>query len=99
MKKIGVLFLMILLILPFAFADINIKSDQHIYNLGNKIRPSASVLYDKNFEGFFKLTIVCGNYKLQYFLTPISLEANFRTAVNVPELAATDSMLGNCTIT
>jgi len=98
MKKICLLFLILFLIIPFVLADITIKSDQHIYNLGNKIRPSASVLYDKNFEGFFKMTLVCGNYKLPYFLTPISLEANFRTAVNVPELTVTPQMLGNCTI-
>ena len=98
MKK-GVLFFLFILIMPFAFADITITTDQSIYNLGNKIKASASVLQDNPFEGLFELTISCDNYKLQYFLTPISLEANFRTAVNVPELAATSSMLGNCTIT
>ena len=98
MRKV-ILFLMFFLIVPVTFADITIRTDQNIYNLGNKIKASASVLQDKNFDGLFKLTISCGNYKLQYFLTPISLEANFRTAVNVPELAATESMLGNCTLT
>jgi len=116
MKK-GVLFFLFILILPFAFADITITTDQNIYNLGNKIKASASVLQSNNFEGLFKLAISCEteksqsfsgpensqefsrNYKLQYFLTPISLEANFRTAVNVPELVATESMLGNCKIT
>ena len=99
MKKSVLLFLLSLLIVPIVFADITIQTEQNIYNLGNKIKASASVLQDNNFDGLFKLTISCGNYKLQYFLTPISLEANFRTAVNVPELAATDSMLGNCTLT
>ena len=99
MKKGILSFLIIFLILPVVFADITIKTDQNIYNLGNKIKASASVLQSNNFEGLFKLTISCENYKLQYFLTPISLEANFRTAVNVPELAATASMLGDCTIT
>ena len=98
MKK-GVLFLLIFfLTIPIVFADITIKTDQNIYNLGNKIKASASVLQSNNFEGLFKLTISCGNYKLQYFLTPISLEANFRTAVNVPELVVTSSMLGDCLI-
>ena len=98
MKKGVLLFLMLLLIVPIVFADITIKTDQNIYNLGNKIKASASVLQSNNFEGLFKLTISCGNYKLQYFLTPISLEANFRTAVSVPELVATSSMLGSCNI-
>jgi len=98
MKKGVLLFLIALLALPSAFADITITTDQSIYNLGNKIRAFASVLQNNPFEGLFELTISCDNYKLQYFLTPISLEANFRTAVNVPELAATSSMFGNCVI-
>ena len=98
MKK-AILLLMLLLILPAAFADITITTEQSIYNLGNKIKVSASVLQAGSFEGLFKLAISCTDYRLEYFLTPISLEANFRTAVNVPELVATSSMLGDCTIT
>ena len=98
MKKV-ILLLIALLAIPIAFADISITTDQNVYNLGNKIKASASVMNEQNFEGLFKLTMSCGNYKLQYFLTPISLEPNFRTAVNVPEVAVTSSMLGNCTIT
>ena len=100
MKK-GLSFLMFFIMsvmVASVFADIAIKTDQQIYNLGNKIKASASVLDDKNFEGLFKLTLLCGNYKLQYFLTPISLEANFRTAIDVPELVVTSNMLGDCSI-
>ena len=93
------LFLMILLTIPYAFADIIVATDQSVYNFGNKIKASASILQDKNFDGFLKLSIVCGSYKLNYFLTPISLEPNFRTAASVPEVVATPSMHGNCTIT
>ena len=82
--------------MPVALADITIQSEQNTYNIKNDIKISASVLQDKNFDGLFKLTLSCGNYKLQYFYsTPISLEANFRTARNV-ELPATPPMLGNC---
>lgn len=97
MKK-GGLFLMFFLLVPIAFADISIITEQNVYNLGNKIQASASILQTNNFEGLFKLTLSCWGYKLQYFLTPISLEAGFRTAVNVPELTTTSSMLGNCII-
>ncbi len=99
MKKVILLFFIPLFILHFAFAEITIQTDQNIYNLGDKIKASASVAEDKSFEGLFKLTLSCGNYKLLYLLKPISLEANFRTAVNVDELPSTNSMLGNCTIT
>ena len=90
---------MVFLIIPAAFADITITTDQPIYNLGNKIKASASILHGKSFEGLFKLTLSCENYRLSYFLTPVSLEANFRTAFSVPEVSATSSMLGNCIIT
>src|SRR3989338_1641490 len=98
MKKSALIFLIFALIVPIVFADITIKSEQNVYNIGSKIRASASILQANSFEGLFKLTLSCENYNLQYFLTPISLEANFRSAVNVPELVATASMLGNCII-
>lgn len=98
MKKSYLSFFLFFLIMPAVFADIKIKTEQPVYNLGNKIRVSASVLQDKSFEGLFKLTISCEDYKLQYFLTPVSLESNFRTAIAVPDVTATSSMLGNCTI-
>ncbi len=94
--KLSIIFLIFIFIVPGVFADITVKTGQNIYNLGNKITASASVLQGSGFEGLFKLTLSCGNYKLDYFLTPVILEANFRTAINVPDLGATPSMLGNC---
>ena len=97
MKK-ALSFLIVFFVIPVVFADITITTDQQVYNLGNKIKASASMLQANDFDGLFKLTLTCENYKMEYFLTPISLESNFRTAVDVPELAATSSMLGNCAI-
>ena len=97
MKRVF-LFLMLFLIIPSVLADIEIKTDQSIYNLKNRIGVSASVLQDNNFEGLFKLTLKCDNYNLQYFLTPVNLEANFRTAIDIPELTVTQSMLGKCAL-
>src|SRR3989344_4615678 len=97
MKK-AVLFFVFLLLIPTAFADITIQTDQIIYNLGNKIKVSASAMQSDDFEGLFKLTVSCDDYRLQYFTTPISLEANSRTALQVPELTASSSMLGKCAL-
>ncbi len=97
MKKLF-LFFTIFLIAPAVLADITILTEQGIYNLGNKIKASASVFQEADFEGLFKLTIACNDYKLQYYTTPLSLESNSRTALDVPELTATSSMLGNCMI-
>ena len=98
MKKFHPLFLMFLLLIPVSLADISIQTDQNIYNLRNNIKVSASVLESSNFEGLFKLTLVCSNYRLQYITKPITLESNSRTAVSVEELPVTSSMLGNCTV-
>lgn len=99
MKKIHLLLLVFVLSLPAALADITLQPNQNAYNLGNRISASASVLQDKDFEGLFRLAISCSSYKLGYFLTPASLEANFRTAIIIPELTATFQMLGNCSLT
>lgn len=99
MKKEYLLFLLVFLIIPFVYADITITTDQQIYNIGNKIKASASILREDDFEGLFKLVLSCRDYKLSYFLTPVSLESNFRTAISVPDLNVIYSMQGNCTIT
>ena len=70
-------FLLFFLIIPAALADITITTDQQIYNFGNKLKASASILQDKSFEVLFKLTLSCGNYELPYFLIPVSLENIF----------------------
>ena len=99
MKKVFLLFLLALALIPAAFADIALTTDQTSYNLGNKIKASATVEQSSEFEGFFRMTLSCGAYKMQYFMTPVTLEANFATALNVPELPATASMMGDCAIT
>ena len=99
MKKSCLLFLIFLMIIPVAFADITLKPSQNVYNYGSKIKVSASLMPERDFDGLFRLSISCSNYKLGYFLTPVSLEKDSRTAVAVPELTALASMLGNCTLT
>ena len=99
MKKFHPLFLILLLLIPVAMAEITIQTDQNVYNLRDNIKVSASVLESGNFEGLFKLTLVCTNYRLQYITKPITLESSSRTAVSVDELPVTSSMLGNCTVT
>ncbi|MEK6983390.1 MAG: hypothetical protein AABX33_02360 [Nanoarchaeota archaeon] len=98
MKKIPLSLILVLVFLPIVYADITLLASQNTYNLGNEIAASASALQDKNFEGLFKIALLCNNYKLEYFLTPISLDANFRTAISVPELIVTSAMLGDCLI-
>src|SRR3989344_6842471 len=92
------LIIAVLFVLPFTYAEISIEADQGSYNLGSKISVSASVLQNAKFEGFFKLSLACENYNLDFFLMPVSLEAGFRTDVNSPSITAKDQMKGNCRI-
>lgn len=97
MKK-ALLLLMFFTIIPAVFAEIAMKTNQNIYNIGNGVGASVSVIQANGFEGLFKLSIDCGAYKLDYFLTPVSLESNFMSAINIPEITAAKSMIGNCTL-
>ena len=97
MKKRAFIIIFFLL-LPAVFAGIDIRQDKSNYNLGDKISLSVSVVEDVDVNGFFKAVAECTNYVMQYFVTPISLEKNFRTSINVPDLTATTDMLGSCKI-
>ena len=86
------------LLMPAVFAGIDVRQDESNYNIGDKISVSASVIEDVGVDGFFKAKIECTGYAMQYFVTPLSLEKDFRTSVNVPDLTATKDMLGSCKV-
>jgi len=97
MKKRAFIIIFFLL-LPAVFAGIDVQQNEDKYNLGDKISVSASVIEDVGVDGFFKAKIECTGYAMQYFVTPISLEKDFRTSVNIPDLTATKDMLGSCKV-
>ncbi len=97
-KKILLYSLLLILLSSISFALIDISTTQNTYNLGNKIKVQASILKEENFDGILSLTLNCKNKNTQFFLTPISLQSNFRTSVQIPGFSADDSMLGNCSI-
>ena len=97
--KAFVLNSLLLLLLPFAMAEITIQvPEKETYNLGDKIAASVSLLESQSYDGFLKVAINCEGYVLQYYTTPLSLEATFRTQVQVPELTLFTSMKGLCSI-
>jgi hypothetical protein len=102
MKKIkGFLILqaLILLIIPFSFAEMSITlPDKETYNLGEKIIPTVSVKEVQDFDGFFKASIICDNVNLQYYTTPLNVEAGIRVQVDVAELTLFESMKNKCRI-
>ena len=44
------------------------------------------------------MNIFCDDYDLQYYTLPLSLEADFRTQVTVPELTLAGSMTDQCSL-
>ena len=92
-----VILLCFLLAIPFAFAEISIDlTDRESYNLGEKIVPTISIKVDQDYNGFFKLRLICDDFNFEYFTTPLNLEEDVRTQLDIPELTLFESMLGNC---
>lgn len=99
LKPLFILQFLLLFIIPYAFAEISVTlPDKETYNLGEKITPTISVKEGQSHDGFFKLQLICDNYNLQYYTTPINLEADLRTQVPVPELTLSSPMIGTCII-
>jgi len=98
-KRLLFLYFLLIALIPSAFAEISITlPDKETYNLGEKITPEISIKEELSYDGFFKLHLICDNYNLQYYTTPINLEANVRTQVQVPELTLSSPMIGTCII-
>lgn len=98
LKKLISLIAVFLLCAPLAFPKIDITTNQNSYNIGSSIIAYASVIRDDSFDGFLKLSIVCSTSSLQFYLSPITLEKNFRTSTEIPPFKASEWMLGNCLI-
>jgi len=92
-------FYLLLLSVPFASAEIIISMpNKTVYNLGEKIALTVSVKENQDYNGFFKMNLMCDDYRLQYYASPLNLDAGVRTQIEIPELTFFDSMKGNCRI-
>lgn len=97
--KVVILSSFFLILMPFVLGDINITiPEKDTYNLGEKIDVSVSIQENEDYNGFLKAIIKCESYDLQYYTSPLSLEANYRTQIQVPELTFFASMVGMCNI-
>lgn len=89
--------LLLLFSIPLAFAEMQLSlPEEGYYNLGDKIKPEASIKLDEAHSGFFKVSIICTSYNLQYYTVPLDVESGFRTQVDVPSLPLSGPMLGEC---
>ena len=97
--KIVILSGFFLILIPFVLGEIGIIiPEKGVYNLGEKIKTSISIIESQDYGGFLKAEIKCENYGLQYYTMPLDLEADYRTQIDVPELTLFASMKGNCHI-
>ena len=98
-KRLVVLQLLFLFIIPIAFGQISITlPEKELYNLGEKIVPTVSIKENQDCGGFFSLGISCDDYDMEYYKIPLSLEADFRTQLSVPELLISKDMTGECSL-
>jgi len=99
LKRVLVLQLLLLFMIPVAFADITITlPEKDIYNFGEKVSPSVTIMEDQDRDGFFTMNIICRDYELTYYTIPLSLEAGFRTQLTIPDLSLSKSMIGDCNL-
>jgi len=94
-----ILLFVLIFMIPFSIAEISINlPEKTIYNLGEKIIADISIKEEENYDGFFKLSIICDDYDLQYYTVPLSVDAGARTQLTVPDLTLFKPMMGTCRI-
>lgn len=91
-------YFILILFIPVVFADIEISTDRTVYNMGEKIALSVSLVQsqDVNF-GSFETIIKCGSFEKEYFILPdFDLDKDYRKVVDVHNLTVKKIMLGGC---
>jgi hypothetical protein len=92
------LVVMIFLVLPVALATVDVSLDQSLFNIGDSVEIEASVDAERSMNAFVRLTAVCGGFSLPYYMSPLELQAGFRSQVEAPPLKVASSMQGECVI-
>ncbi len=102
MKRGIFVLLVMLLVLPAAYAGVNIDVPDERYNLGDTIELSGSISEDTTVTGYFKLSVNCGEDSFLMQLVPINInggvEMRFPDNLKVPPLAVISAMDGNCSV-
>ena len=96
MRKFLVLLLSIILV-PNVLANIVFEGQpKPYYNLGDNISVSVSITSETSTSGLLKVMLSCEKYNLEYFVTPVKLNAYDERIFSIPTLAVSDSMIGTC---
>ncbi len=87
-----------LLLMPPAYAEINVLVTQDYFNIGDTVEAEASLASDQNLLGFMRFTMACDRFSLPYYLSPVEFQAGFRSQVDAPPLKILAPMKGQCAI-
>ncbi len=92
-------FFLILLLIPIAYAEVDINIGSGTFNLGDKIAVSLSVIetYDVT-NAFIRADMECSSDNLEILSVTKSLEKDYRENINFDDVLATKNMLGKCRI-
>lgn len=92
------LFLAMLLVVPSAFAAMQVTADEEAYNIEDEISLNVTIKQDTSFKGFLRLELQCSNSSdFPFYLTPLTVEQGALQAISTA-LPAADSMKGECVV-
>ncbi|MDD5254144.1 MAG: hypothetical protein PHG05_03520 [Candidatus Nanoarchaeia archaeon] len=103
MKERLFLILAIILIMPSVFAamtlDPLVKTE---YNIGDEVLFSGSVEAEKEFDGYFEISFVCGSTsttlpRVQLYMTE-GQKKMFPSDIIIPKITTSSTMVGSCSI-
>jgi len=97
--KYARLVMIFLLFSTITYASIELSQPpERVYNLGDKLSVELSLITDKDFDGFLRVTIACGDIQIPFFITPMKLQAKRQIIKEIPELTTSGHILGECRI-
>jgi uncharacterized protein YqkB len=99
MKKSAIfLFIVFFTILPFASAQITFNQLSSVYNLGDSLTVTPTLIEDKSLNGMVKVTVRCGDSKFLFYTSPLEIAAGKEKKLEIPTLkiAEDQQLLGEC---
>jgi class 3 adenylate cyclase len=97
--KLQTYLILIILMSPLISASIESSSTlQEKYNLGEKIKASFDLTGEEDTQATAKVSLICGEYTIDYSTTLIDIEKDRRITINAPSLKPSVQMIGTCYI-
>jgi len=88
-------FLLFLSFMGIAEGKVVFLDLERVYNLGDEINPRAAITVNEDFEGFFRVNLVCDSSESLVYYAPLKINADSRKTVDI-KLDST--VLGSCNL-